>query len=181
MDDQRTRKDSKACDLSVVKNLRRKWGLSADELAEKAGLTRGTVLKIEAGAGNPTLQTIEALARVLHVSPSELVGLAESRTAETGRCETFDREGYQGTRVRYADLELYHLCVRAGVQTCFDPDLHENTWEVCFVSKGLVRIEVGGRSHELQAGDSLRFKALHEHRMDVLEDAELFLVHYNLI
>ena len=181
MHNDRTLKDSRVCDLSVVKNLRKKWGFSAEDLAEKAGLTRRTVLKIETGQGNPTLQTIEALARVLRVSPSELVGLAESRTAEAGRCEPFVREGYRGTRIRFADVELYHLHVQAGVQTDFEPDLHENTWEVCFVIEGFLRISVGGRSHDLAAGTALRFKALHEHRMDVLEDVELVLVHYNLI
>ena len=181
MNDNQTTRDSRICDLSVVKNLRKKLGFSAEELAEKAGLTRGTVLKIEAGQGNPTLQTIEALARVLRLAPSELVRMTESEMAETGQRETFDQRGYQGARVRFGDFELYHLRLQAGAETEFDPSIHENTWEVCFVLAGSLRVSVGGQHHSLTAGMALRFKALHEHHIEVLEEAEVVLIHYSTI
>ncbi len=181
MNNEKKIQPSMGCDLSVVKNLRGKWGLSADELAEKAGLTRGTILKIEAGQGNPTLQTIVALARVFRMTPSELVRMAETETVEVGRCQPFQREGYGGDHVRFPDFELFHLRLPAGVRTEFEPELHENTWELCFVLAGLIRLNVAEQSHDLGAGTALRFKALHDHRIEVLEDSELMVIHYNLI
>lgn len=46
-------------DFSVIRTLRLKRGLTAEQLAEKAGTMRVTVAKIEGGCGNPTLETIE--------------------------------------------------------------------------------------------------------------------------
>lgn len=119
--------------------------------------------------------------RVFRMTPSELVRMAETETVEVGRCQPFQREGYGGAHVRFPDFELFHLRLPAGVRTEFEPELHENTWELCFVLGELIRLSVGEQSHDLGAGTALRFKALHDHRIEVLEDAELIVIHYNLI
>jgi transcriptional regulator with XRE-family HTH domain len=54
-----------------VRRLRRKLGMSAAELAEKAGIS--SVRMIEAGrVDNPRLSTVQALARVLGCSVADL-------------------------------------------------------------------------------------------------------------
>lgn len=57
-----------------IKKLRKKHKLSQEELAQKAGITYSTLIKIESGANkNPTLQTICKIADALRVSLDELV------------------------------------------------------------------------------------------------------------
>jgi len=62
--------------LSVnVKNLRKKHHLSQEQLAQKAGITYSTLIKIESGLNkNPTLETLTKIASTFKVTIDELVG-----------------------------------------------------------------------------------------------------------
>jgi len=58
-----------------IKKFRKIHKLSQEQLAQKAGVTYSTLIKIESGAnGNPTLETMRKLADVFEVSLDELVG-----------------------------------------------------------------------------------------------------------
>lgn len=53
------------------------------EFAEKAGLSRGTLYKLRSGQANPTLETLEVLAKNLGISVWELLAIRdENRKAE---------------------------------------------------------------------------------------------------
>ncbi|RZT60646.1 XRE family transcriptional regulator [Microcella alkaliphila] len=58
--------------LSPLANNLRMWrerrGMSASALAREAGLAKSTVSELERGNGNPSLDTLWALAKTLHVS-----------------------------------------------------------------------------------------------------------------
>jgi len=56
----------------VIKNWRKKSGISQDELARHAELHRTYVSDIERGVRNPSLQSIERLAKAFNVSFSTL-------------------------------------------------------------------------------------------------------------
>lgn len=56
-----------------VRRLRRNRGLSLLELGQHASVAKGTLTQLEAGRGNPTLETVEALGRALGVAVSDLV------------------------------------------------------------------------------------------------------------
>jgi len=59
-----------------IKKLRKKHQLSQEQLAQKAGITYSTLIKIESGANkNPTLETLTKLASVFEVKIDELVEL----------------------------------------------------------------------------------------------------------
>jgi len=58
-----------------IKKFRKKHNLSQEQLAQKAGITYSTLIKIESGANkNPTLETICKIVDVFEVSLDELVG-----------------------------------------------------------------------------------------------------------
>ena len=57
-----------------IKKLRKKYKLSQEELAKKAGITYSTLIKIESGVNvNPTLQTIQKIAKALNVRIDDIV------------------------------------------------------------------------------------------------------------
>ncbi|MFA4928686.1 MAG: helix-turn-helix transcriptional regulator, partial [Patulibacter sp.] len=56
-----------------VRRLRRNRGLSLVELGQHASIAKGTLTQLEAGRGNPTIETIQALGRALGVTVAELV------------------------------------------------------------------------------------------------------------
>ena len=58
-----------------IKKLRKKNHLSQEQLAQKAGVTYSTLIKIESGLNkNPTLETLTKLANVFKIKIDELVG-----------------------------------------------------------------------------------------------------------
>jgi len=60
---------------SNIKKLRKKHHLSQEQLAQKAGITYSTLIKIESGNNkNPTLETLTKLASVFKIKIDELVG-----------------------------------------------------------------------------------------------------------
>lgn len=58
-----------------VRDLRRSLELTQADLASKAGLRRASVIEMERGVANPTLDTIVRIAVALEVEPSELLVL----------------------------------------------------------------------------------------------------------
>ncbi len=59
--------------LTRLRALRERKVLTQQELAEKAGITRATLSRLEAGAENPYPSTIRKLAAALDVEPQRLM------------------------------------------------------------------------------------------------------------
>lgn len=57
-----------------IKAIRKKKGISQDELAELAGLNRVHLFRIERGRCNPTLRTLKIIADTLGVKVRDLIG-----------------------------------------------------------------------------------------------------------
>ena len=58
---------------SKLKHIRKERKLTQEQLAERAGLTREYIARLEAGRYDPTLSTIEKLAKALRVKVNDLV------------------------------------------------------------------------------------------------------------
>ncbi|WP_449240940.1 helix-turn-helix domain-containing protein [Desulfoscipio gibsoniae] len=175
----------KNLDFSIIRNLRMKRGMSAEELAKAANLTRATIAKIENGGGNPTMDTIEALAGTFQLLPSELVQMAEIARFEETRTEPVKNyEGFEGAiegkHLIFSDFGMFHIHAEVGAKIKSDPKFHENTAEICFVLSGRVIVMIGEQSRELISGTALRFKALFDHQISIMEKSELLMIHYNL-
>src|SRR4051794_3760835 len=56
-----------------VKSLRQRARLPALELSRRSGVARNTIAALEAGEGNPTVDTLYALANALRVPLSDLL------------------------------------------------------------------------------------------------------------
>jgi transcriptional regulator with XRE-family HTH domain len=57
-----------------MRYLRDTLGLSLSKLAELSGVSRGYLYLVEKGTSCPTLDKVEAIAQVLNVTPSQLIG-----------------------------------------------------------------------------------------------------------
>ncbi len=58
--------------MTVLKELRISKVLSQAELAEKAGISRDTVIHLEIGKQKPTFKTVRKLAKALGVEPGDI-------------------------------------------------------------------------------------------------------------
>jgi transcriptional regulator with XRE-family HTH domain len=59
--------------LTRLRDLRLRKALNQQELADRAGLTRATLSRLEAGQENPYPRTVRKLAAALDVEPEDLM------------------------------------------------------------------------------------------------------------
>ena len=62
-----------------LRALRNSLGMTQEQLAEGADISLKHLGEIERGRGNPTLATLEALAKALHVTLSDLISLDDDQ------------------------------------------------------------------------------------------------------
>jgi transcriptional regulator with XRE-family HTH domain len=66
----------------VLRSLRKKAGLSQEQLALEAGIERNFVSLIERGVNQPTIRVIFKLGAALDVDPSEMMKAVEQHLAQ---------------------------------------------------------------------------------------------------
>ncbi|MFE1406548.1 helix-turn-helix domain-containing protein [Streptomyces sp. NPDC058770] len=140
--------------------LREQRGLSLAELARQAGLAKQTLSKVELGTGNPTVETLFAVAAALGVPVTRLVAEREQvMTVRRGRDASWqERSGYE---VRSLDhvygsgvIENYVLRIRGEGHSQPHP---VGTLEHLYVISGRVRVGPEDSPVELSTGDFVRF------------------------
>ncbi len=160
----------------------RSWTL--DTLAEQTGLSKAYLSRLEAGARQPSIVVLCGFAKAFGVSIATLF----EQPDEAANC-VIVRGGSTGARtvngLRYVPLSsstkpfnLQPIQVtipfdRAGNQVY----QHEGE-EWLQVIDGRVRLTIGEKQYELEAGDSAHFCSQLAHRLDALDgkDARIILV-----
>ena len=83
-----------------IYQLRRKNGLSQEQLAEKIGVSRQAISKWESGASTPGLDKLRALSECFQVTMDELTGGQEADTLPDGAEQEPVQAGPKGTESR---------------------------------------------------------------------------------
>jgi transcriptional regulator with XRE-family HTH domain len=155
-----------------VRRLRRRRDLTLDMLAERAGVSKGTVIGVEQARANPSIATLCRLADALGVGVSTLIepeGIPQIRikrrtdTPALWRSET----GSQALFLMGTDppnsTELWDW--RLAGTDAFHGEAHPTgTVEMLAVLEGMLVITVGTREHTLEPGDTILFDAVLPHR-----------------
>lgn len=158
-------------------NLRRaraERGLSLSELSRRSKIGKATLSQLEAGAGNPTIETVFSLSRALEVPISDLLdnerpsGLTVVRSAdvEVLAGEGVDLRPLRGIESGDAIFEVYDQQVRAESRQ--DSLGHVGT-EHTIVQAGRLGVRVDGREVELGPGDYVGFDGLLPHSYTALD------------
>ncbi|WP_207935900.1 XRE family transcriptional regulator [Actinomadura sp. KC216] len=148
-------------------NLRRarlERGLSLSELSRRSKIGKATLSQLEAGAGNPTIETVFSLSRALEVAISDLLDHREpsgptvvrAADVEVLRGEGVDLRPLRGIESGGAIFEVYDQVVRAG---CTQDSAGHGGTEHTIVQAGRLRVRVDGREVELGPGDYVGFDA----------------------
>jgi transcriptional regulator with XRE-family HTH domain len=164
-----------------VRALRRERGLTLDLLAERSGVSRAMISKLERGEKNPTLVVAAKVAEGLGVTLSQLVGVEEKREVvvvprerrmvmrdpETGfeRQLLFPSFGGRG-------VEFTLNIVPEGSASGECPPHRRGVEEYVAVEKGRLRAVIGDEEYLLEEGDALYFEADVSHRFDNIGDGE---------
>ena len=164
-----------------VRALRRERGWTLEALAERSGVSRAMISKLERGEKNPTLVVAAKLAEGLGVTLSQLVGVEERsevvvvprerrmvmRDPETG----FERQllspsfGGRG-------IELIRNVVPEGSTSGEFPPHRRGVEEYAVVERGRLRAVLGAEEYLLEEGDALYFEADVSHRFDNVGEGE---------
>lgn len=147
-----------------ITGLRRRLGLSFDALAQKAGVSKGTLVQIEQRRANPSISTLCRLAAALDVSVADLVAPPEAGArAVTLVPGTAARQLWSGpkggTAVLLAGtpgpdmLEIWRWALQPGER--FEAAAHgRGTRELLHVTQGALGLEVDGIVTLVVAGAS---------------------------
>lgn len=165
-----------AYDFSVLRDLRQRDGMTIQTVSEKSGVSAAVISKLERNVTSAELETLFRLARVFGLSATDLLSLAESRTAHKTRSVEYTSGSFFFQKVSYANIECFHGFARRGGQVS-RPEIHHDDYEVCWVLKGGVRIRLPRETHDLSPGDALQFDAVLDHSYEALSDCEVLILH----
>jgi transcriptional regulator with XRE-family HTH domain len=156
-----------------LRRLRRAQGLSLEELAVRADVSRAMLSQIETLKANPTVALLWKVARGLDVPFAELLGGAApppttrlSRARDARYLYSADhrfRSRPLLAQVPGHPVELYELRFEAGAVE--SAEAHPaGSFEQMIVTAGRLRLTLPDGEHDLEPGDALLFAADVPHR-----------------
>jgi transcriptional regulator with XRE-family HTH domain len=149
---------------ATLQAARQAHGLSVSALAERAGVSRAMIGKIERGDAQPTAVLLARLAGALGMTLSELVARAEDGGGRLVRAAdqptwTDPASGYRRRTVSPASgrpLELVEVELPPGARVAFGGDVHALVHQQIWVLDGHLRLHEGDTVHDLDPGDCLQ-------------------------
>jgi transcriptional regulator with XRE-family HTH domain len=137
-----------------VRLLRARQGLSLGQLAARAGMSKGTLSKLESGAANPTLDTLATLAAALSAPLHELfeapaAGIEVVRAGEGADLGDDARLVHVLSRDRLL-VEIHDLTLPEG-HSEVSATHGEGSWEHVIVRSG--RISAGPLDQQVELGE----------------------------
>lgn len=138
--------------------------LSASALAERSGVSRAMIGKIERGEAQPTAALLGRLSAALGMTLSELVARAEGDGRRLVRAAdqpvwTDPDTGYRRRAVSPSPggpLELVEVDLPAGAEVSYPAATYAFIHQQIWVLEGHLRFREGDTVHELDAGDCLQ-------------------------
>jgi transcriptional regulator with XRE-family HTH domain len=150
---------------SAVQQARVALDLSVNALAERSGVSRAMIGKIERGEAQPTAVLLGRLSGALGMTLSELVARAEEGAGELLRRAgdqpvwTDPATGYRRRAVSPATdgpLELVEVELPAGASVSYPADAYIFKYQQLWILDGRLRFHEGPVVHDLAAGDCLQ-------------------------
>ena len=168
--------NDRICDFGILRELRKRENMSIADLAGRSGISASVISKLERNRTAAEMDTLYRIARVFGLTLSDLISLAENRTAHCVNAERYKSGDFVFERVSYANMRCMHAVAKKGAKVS-RPELHRDDYELCWVLKGGLRFSLPNESYEVKQGMSIQFDALLEHTYEALEDSELIIVH----
>lgn len=176
--------DTAAALARNLRRLRAERGLTLDELARRAGISRSMLIQIEQKRVNPTLAILVRLAQALDIGLAELVEVGSRQRVRVVPCdevaELWTSPGGGSGRLLVGSDQRDHIELwdwRLGPGDVHRAEAHvAGTVEILHVLDGRVTLEVDGESHAAAAGESVVFSADADHAYANRETSPLHVV-----
>ena len=144
---------------------RESHGWSLAELAQRSGVSRAMISKIERGEASPTATLLVRLASAFKLTLAGLIARAEAgeerlvRAADQARWRD-PATGYRRRQIfaqRDHPVELVRITLPPGERVDFPASSYLHIRQVVWVLEGRLTIEDGGIRYRLETGDCLGF------------------------
>ena len=156
-----------------IKELRNKQGLTQEELADRAELSKGFISQLERDMTSPSIATLEDLLQCLGTTRGEFFMEEQEEEQIVFTEEDFfvkKDEEYKNQikwiipNAQKNCMEPVRLTLKPGGSS--DTHLPHAGEEFGYVLKGTVRVFYGGRTYTVRAGESFYFQAGKKHRLE---------------
>jgi transcriptional regulator with XRE-family HTH domain len=162
-----------------VRSRRQEIGLNVAQLAERTGISKGMLSKIENAQTSPSLSTIERLAAALDVPLTSLFrGLAEERDAVFVKAGAGPEIVRKGTRaghtyellgsLRGPYKRVEPLLVSLNERSEVFPLFQHAGIEILYMLDGVMEYSYGRQPYRMEPGDTLQFEGDIPHGPTVL-------------
>lgn len=156
-----------------IRALRSKRGLTVAELAKRTGYTPSFISQVEKDITNPSIASIQKIARTLGASVSTffdenhgkrlVVRKTERRKIVFPRNQVTD---YLLSPSLAGHLQMIYTEILPGGGSGGEPYTHDSDEECAVVLQGRLRFWVGDDAHLLKEGDSITFESRIPHRWE---------------
>ena len=165
-----------------LKKIRKSRAYSLDKLAELTGVSKTMLAQIERADSNPTITVLWKIASGLRVSVTDLIeedrpAVTLVRSSDIGPISAADGAYLSYPLFPYTDtsrFEIYRVVMEPGCIYEAEPH-HEGVEEYVTVTRGSLRMRIGGDWYTASTGDAIRFEAdqTHAYHNESSELAEL--------
>jgi transcriptional regulator with XRE-family HTH domain len=162
---------------------RRKAGKSLSALAAEAGIAKSTLSQIEAGSGNPSVETLWALATALGIPFSFLFEVTDPQVtlirADEGEAVAAENAPHAAVLLSACGpgrrRDLYRIRMQPGAPRHADPH-PEGTLEHAVLISGRMRLGPAEATEVLDPGDYFVFRGDRPHLYEALAPDTLLLL-----
>ena len=157
-----------------LKLLRKKLGMTLELLADKTGMTKSYLSKVERGLNTPSIAAALKLARALNVNVEELFAEEQTGKSRYSLVRHGERQalvgdgagpGYAALTSQVGQRSLLPFLIQPPIEFS-DPTFKEHLGEeFLFVHAGQVEVDFMSERVLLEQGDALHFNAQTPHRL----------------
>ena len=152
-----------------IRELRIRNGLTQEELADRAELSKGFISQLERDLTSPSISTLEDILQCLGVTVADFFAEEADEQITFGEEDYFEKEDPElKSRIEWIipnaqknEMEPIRLTLQAGGSTY--PDNPHEGEEFGYVLSGRVRVHLGKQTYAVKKGESFYYRADQTH------------------
>lgn len=165
-----------------MKELRIQYGLTQQELADRAELTKGFISQLERNQNSPSVGTLLDIIQCLGMTPAEFFTDSEPEQIVYKANDYFEKiDEEKNSKIEWIipnaqtrSMEPVRLTLHPGGSS--EIYLPQECEEFGYVIKGTVKLCYGGKVHTVKAGESFYFKACKKHFIENKSSKDAMLI-----
>ena len=167
---------------SKLKELRVLKGLTQEELADRAELSKGFISQLERDLTSPSIATLMDILQCLGTSIGEFFNETPEEQIVFGKTDYFEKHDLElKNEIKWIipnaqknTMEPIYLTLEAGGSTC--PDTPHEGEEFGYILQGTVSIHLGNKTYKAKKGESFYYTADKTHFLSSKSGAVLIWV-----